>query len=152
MGSKEDRIIAEAREYINGGKTIAETAKSLGLSKRTFQLHLGKLESIDPELHAVVLDKKTSNQNAGRRLGGMLGKRSANYTLEEAQDMANRIVTQHLTYQEAEELYNIPSSSIYDMVHSSFISSDIKEELEMVAVENQRNASIDVIQRGSSKK
>ena len=55
MGSKEEQIIAEAKEYLNGGKTIADTAKSLGITKRTLQLHLGKLESIDPQLHALVL-------------------------------------------------------------------------------------------------
>lgn len=84
MGSKEEQIIAEARAYIDSGQTIADTAKSLGITKRTLQLHLGKLESIDAELYTLVLERKTSNQNAGRRLGGMIGKRGVTYTEEEA--------------------------------------------------------------------
>lgn len=152
MGSKEEQIIAEAKEYLNGGKTIADTAKSLGITKRTLQLHLGKLESIDPQLHALVLERKTSNQNAGRRFGGMHGKREETYTEEQAQEMAANIVSQHLTYREAEELYNIPSSTIYEIVHRNHVSQDTRDQLELIALENQRNSSIEVIQKGSSKR
>lgn len=152
MGSKEEQIIAEARAYIDSGQTIDDTAKSLGITKRTLQLHLGKLESIDPELHTLVLERKTSNQNAGRRLGGMIGKRGSTYTEEQAQAMAASIVSQHLTYREAEELYNIPSSTIYEMVHRNHVSQDTRDQLELIAMENQRNSSIEVIQKGSSKR
>ena len=152
MGSKEEQIIAEARAYINGGQTIADTAKSLGITKRTLQLHLGKLESIDAELHTLVLERKTSNQNAGRRLGGMIGKRGVTYTEEEAQMIANSIASQHLTYQKAEEIFCIPSSTIYEMVHRDHVSQDTRDQLELIAMENHRNSSIEVIQKGSSKR
>ena len=152
MGSKEEQIIAEARAYINGGQTIADTAKSLGITKRTLQLHLGKLKSIDAELYTLVLERKTSNQNAGRRLGGMIGKRGVTYTEEEAQMIANSIASQHLTYQKAEEIFGIPSSTIYEMVHRDHVSQDTRDQLELIAMENHRNSSIEVIQKGSSKR
>ena len=152
MGSKEEQIIAEARAYINGGQTIADTAKSLGITKRTLQLHLGKLESIDAELYTLVLERKTSNQNAGRRLGGMIGKREATYTEEEAQMIANSIASQHLTYQKAEEIFGIRSSTNHEMVDREYVSQDTRDQLELIAMENHRNSSIEVIQKGSSKR
>lgn len=152
MGKKEEQIIAEARAYIDSGQTLADTAKGLGITKRTLQLHLGKLESIDSELHALVLERKASNQNVGRRLGGMTGKREATYTVEEAQMIANSIASQHLTYQKAEEIFGIPSSTIYEMVHRNHVSQDTRDQLELIAMENNRNSSIEVIQKGSSKR
>ena len=35
-------IVKEAKEYVSNNKTVEETAKDLGISKRTLQLHFKK--------------------------------------------------------------------------------------------------------------
>lgn len=144
---KDENIIKEAYAYINNDKTVAETAEELGISKRTFQLHIKKLEIISPELHDLVLEKQKSNQNAGRRIGGAKGKRGVSYTEEEAQTIASEIISQHLTYQEAETIHGRPSSTIYDIVHSSYISLEMKDKLDITATENKIGSSIDAQKR-----
>lgn len=66
--------------------------------------------------------------------------------------IANSIASQHLTYQKAEEIFGIPSSTIYEMVHRDYVSQDTRDQLELIAMENHRNSSIEVIQKGSSKR
>ena len=87
-----DQIIQEAQTYLSGDKTIEETAKNLNISKRTLQLHLGKLDIIDPELHKLVLEKKESMQIKGRVKGGTIGKATPSYTKEEAEYVANEMI------------------------------------------------------------
>ena len=147
----EKQIIEEAKLYISNDKTISDTACDLGISKRTLQLHIKKLEAINPELYKLVLEKKESNQKAGRRIGGSKGKKGVTYTSEKALEVASEIVSQHLTYQGAEALYGMPSSTIYDMVHSDCVPLKVQEQLDLTAYENQRR-SVDEDREGHFRK
>ena len=75
-------IIHEAEEYVSNTKTVEETAADLGISKRTLQLHLKRLEQIDENLHKKVLEKQERAQKAGRVKGGQIGKSHSSYTKE----------------------------------------------------------------------
>ena len=44
MKVKEEIIINEAKVFLNGNMTIQETAETLGISKRTLQIHMKKLK------------------------------------------------------------------------------------------------------------
>ena len=59
----EKQIIEEAKLYISNDKTISDTACDLGISKRTLQLHIKKLEAINPELYKLVLEKSKMNDD-----------------------------------------------------------------------------------------
>jgi hypothetical protein len=93
-----DQIIQEAKTYISSDKTIEETAKDLKISKRTLQLHLGKLDAIDPELHKLVLAKKESMQIKGRIKGGTIGKATPSYTKEEAEHLVSYMKTRFVRF------------------------------------------------------
>lgn len=148
----DDIIINEAKQYINSDMTVSETAEFLGISKRTLQLHLKKLISIDPNLHELVLNKQKSNVIAGRSKGGSNGKRPPSYTKEEALFLANTIINNQMTYRDAEEKFNIPSSTIYDMTHSDYIDSELRDSLDIVAAANNRKISTDLYQESTRTK
>ena len=134
-----EQIIIEAKEYIGNDLTERETAEKLGISRRTLQLHLSKLGEIDPELHKLVLNKKESNLKAGRVKGGQIGKiTSPTYTKEEANIVANGIIRESYTYEEAAMTYGVPKSTIYEMVHSDFVPEETKMQLDIVAARNNR--------------
>lgn len=139
----ENKIIEEANVYLSNDKTIKETAKDLNISKRTLQLHLKKLEIIDENLYKLVLNKKASNQKDGRIKGGKVGKRGATYTEKEAINIAKTMVEKQLTYQEASLMFDIPTSTIYDIVHSDYIDLDTKLKLDLVSSANRVSQSLE---------
>lgn len=149
MTNEEERKIEEeAWEYINNDLTERETAEKLGISRRTLQLHLKKLASINQGLHNLVLKKKESNLKTGRIKGGQIGKIiGPTYTREEANIVANGIIRESYTYEEAAMIYGVPKSTIYEMVHSDFVSEETKMQLDLVAAHNNRikNAKRNII-------
>lgn len=140
-------IVREAQEYISNDLNEKETAEKLGISRRTLQLHLKKLEDIDSVLYNMVLMKKKSNIIAGRSKGGKLGKVVPTYTCEEANKVADEIIENSYTYMEAAEVFDIPKSTIFEMVHSDFIDENKKMKLDVVAIHNNRkkNAKRNII-------
>lgn len=149
MTNEEERKIEdEAWEYINNDLTERETAEKLGINRRTLQLHLKKLASINQGLHNLVLKKKESNIKTGRIKGGTIGKVTGpTYTREEANIVANGIIRESYTYEEAASVYGVPKSTIYEMVHSDFVSEETKMQLDLVAAHNNRikNAKRNII-------
>ncbi|MBQ9019415.1 MAG: hypothetical protein IJ097_03820 [Bacilli bacterium] len=143
-----DMIINEVNEYINNNLTVKETAEKLGISKRTFQLHLKKVKDLDLKLHNLVLKKQQKNIRNGRILGGKKGKVKPRYSMEEAVNMAYEIIKNELTYEEASLKFDIPKSTIYEMVHSSYISPEMKAMLELVAISNTKGVMVsDIVER-----
>lgn len=144
-------IEEEARTYIGSEMTVKETASYCGVSKRTLQLHLRKLEELNPELHKLVLKKQQRQIILGQKKGGSIGRRKPNYTPENATDMAEFLIKNQATYKEASEITGIPSSTIYDMTHSKYIPRELQEKLSMVAEANHRQLSTTEYLRGIKK-
>ena len=139
---KEEIIIREADEYIQNDLSILDTAKKLGISRRTLQLHLKALEGIDFRRYQLVLDKKKSNELAGRKMGAAIGKRGPTFTKDEAIFVAKKMVAEQMTYEEASIRFDMPTSTIYEMVHSSYISQELLDMLNIVADANRRGITI----------
>ena len=140
-------IISEAQEYISNNLTEKETADKLGISRRTLQIHLKKLGDIDPLLYNLVLMKKNRNVREGRIKGGKTGKATPTYTKEEANIVANGIISESYTYEEAAMVYGVPKSTIYEMVHSDFVDENTKMQLDLVAAHNnkKKNAKRNIV-------
>ena len=136
-----NQIEIEAKEYLKDDKTVAETAEIFGISKRTLQLHLKKLSEINPELHKLVLNKQKSNIIAGRIKGGTLGKRGVSYTQEEVTKIAEYMIHTQATYEEASNFFDIPTSTIHDMMRSPLLREEYKMQLEVVAEANRKKIS-----------
>ena len=134
-------IEEEALTYLQSDKTIKEVSIDLGISKRTLQLHIKKLQELNPNLYTLVLNKQKSNIIAGRIKGGENGKRPPSYTKEEANLLADLMIRNQLTYEEASLETGVPSSTIHDMVHSDFMESEKLHQLELIAMANKKGLS-----------
>lgn len=136
-----EKIIKEVKFYLENPYSVKEAAEKMGISRRSFQIHIQKLETIDPFLYQMVLDKQKSNMMAGRRMGGLKSKRGVSYTKEEAIFIANYMIDNHMTYRECEDYFQIPSSTLHDMLHSSYIPNEMKTQLDSLAFENKKNST-----------
>lgn len=136
-----EKIVNEVKFYLENPYSLKEAALKMGISRRSFQIHIKKLETIDPFLYQMVLEKQKSNMMAGRRMGGLKSKRGASYTKEEAITIAKYMIENHMTYRECEDYFQIPSSTLYDMMHSSYIPDEVKEQLDLLAFENKKSSN-----------
>ena len=144
----ENKILEEANFYLSSDKSLKEVAKELEISTKTLQLHIKKLEDIDINLYKLVRAKQ--KQIEAHIKGGSNGKRSASYTKEKAIYIAQEIISKQLTYKEAEEIYGIPKSTIYEMVHSKLVSEDLKTKLDITSSANIHKVSIEQYQEETS--
>jgi hypothetical protein len=135
-------IINEAFYYLENDVTIEQASKDLGISKRTLQLHLQKLESISPLTFALVKDKKLGNERRGKVKGGTLGKRGTTWTEEQALGVAQAMINGGLTYAEAESVLGIPSSTIHEMIHKGVKDPDTISLLYALTEANKRQMSV----------
>ena len=152
MEDKKERIIEEAKYYLKSDKTLKEVAEELHISLRTLQLHIQKLPEINNDLYSLVLNKQKAAQIAGRKIGGQKGKRTVSYSYEKAQEIKNLIISHQLTYQEASLCTGISTSTIYDMVHSDFISEDDKLKLDLIATANKKKITVEEYQERHRKR
>ncbi len=139
----EPKYLEEAQTYINSNKSLEETAKDLGISKKTLRIHLGKVAIMDPELHKLVLAKQQSQTKQGKITGGHISKATPKYTKDEAIKIAEEIVKRGYTYEQASKKFNIPKSTIYEMVHSPFVSKNLKNMLDAVAIANTKGLTVE---------
>jgi len=140
----DEQIIKEAERYLEEDITsIDEASSALGISRRTFQLHMKKLEEIAPETFLLVKAKKEANIVSGVKKGGETGKRGTTWTKEEAKDIAERMISGVMTYREAAEKTGIPSSTIHEMVHKGLDDAEISSLLYVLSEANRRGMSVE---------
>ena len=142
MANNED-ILREADYYLNNDVTIEQASSNLGISKRTLQLHMKKLESIAPDKFKLVQDKKENSVRQGRVVGGSIGKRNPVWSRDEAIVIAKRMVEENLTYEQAEKEFGIPKSTIYEMTHSNLKDEKIESLLYALAIANKKGTTLD---------
>lgn len=147
-----NKIIEEAKIYLNSNLTMSEAAKKIGVSKRTLQLHIQKLEDIDAVLYRQVLEKKAANQEAGRKAGGSIGKRERIHTKEEVIAFANMMINEQLSYDELASITSIPKSTLWELMHSDYIDDETRNKLDLVARANKGNKSVSEVIRGATRK
>jgi len=149
MASNED-IIREANYFLDNDVTVEQASRDLGVSKRTLQLHLKKLESIAPDTFRLVEDKKKANEKRGRVVGGTLGKRKPMWSEEDAKDAVQSMLDGQMTYRKAEEELGIPRSTLYEMTHSDEIDSETSSLLYTLSQANKRGLSVEEYSKRSS--
>lgn len=141
--ASDERILEEADYYLNNDVTIEQASTDLQISKRTLQLHLKKLEIIDPDKFKLVTDKKKNNERQGRIKGGTTGKRSATWTKEEAKAVAIQMIKEQMTYSEAEDKMGTPKSTIYEMVHKGIEDNYTQSLLFALSESNRRGITLE---------
>ena len=141
--TNDERILEEADYYLNNDVTIKQASSDLGISKRTLQLHLQKLESISPEKAKLVKDKKLASEKQGKIKGGSLGKRGPTWTKEQAMEIAEAMINKQMTNREAESAFGIPKSTIYEMTHKGIDDEMTESLLYGLAEANRKGIPLD---------
>lgn len=117
--TSDEEIIESGKYYLYNDVTMEEAGKHFGVSKKTFQLRIGKLLDISPALYKLVQEKKQNNLLLGVVKGGQNSK--PNITprnispkkIEKANFIADVIISGELTVREAETILKTPKSTIY---------------------------------------
>lgn len=150
--ANDEQILKEADYYLNNNVTIAQASVDLGVSKRTLQLHLQKLESIDQDKFKLVTDKKKSNERQGKIKGGTIGKRGSTWTDEKAKDAATYLITNDATIIEGAKAFGVPPSTFYEMINNADLDNETASLLYRLSEAHKRGMSIDQYDKFVSRK
>lgn len=140
MTEKEEKILQEAEYYLNNAVTMEQAANKFGISKKSFQVHMKKLEEICKDTFVLVQQKKQHNLNQGMIKGGKNGKPSKTsnnvdtkpYTLSELESiiLARKMIIYDWTLRKTEEKTGIPKSTIRENMTKERIGEDLYEDFE----------------------
>lgn len=131
----EEKIKYEA-EYIlySKNKTLEEIADELNISKRTLQNHINTLlPEIDKELYEKVRIKIDETSKLRNIKGGQTSKKNSSYTKEEIEYLCNEFTKafnnnnkeEIMSLREFAEKYNIPKSTLYDILTKYVTDNDL---------------------------
>lgn len=131
----EEKIKYEA-EYIlySKNKTLEEISDELNISKRTLQNHINTLlPEIDKKLYEKVRIKIDETSKLRNIKGGQTGKKHSSYTQEEIEYLCNEFTKafnnnnkeEIMSLREFVEKYNIPKSTLYDVLTKYVTDNDL---------------------------
>lgn len=131
----EERIKYEA-EYIlySKNKTLEEISDELNISKRTLQNHINTLlPEIDKKLYEKVRIKIDETSKLRNIKGGQTSKKNSSYTKEEIEYLCNEFTKafnnnnkeEIMSLREFAEKYNIPKSTLYDILTKYVTDNDL---------------------------
>lgn len=131
----EEKIKYEA-EYIlySKNKTLEEISDELNISKRTLQNHINTLlPEIDKKLYEKVRIKIDETSKLKNALGGQTSKKNSSYTKEEIEYLCNEFTKafnnnnkeEIMSLREFAEKYNIPKSTLYDILTKYVTDNDL---------------------------
>ena len=131
----EEKIKYEA-EYIlySKNKTLEEISGELNISKRTLQNHINTLlPKIDKKLYEKVRIKIDETSKLRNIKGGQTSKKNSSYTQEEIEYLCNEFTKafnnnnkeEIMSLREFAEKYNIPKSTLYDILTKYVTDNDL---------------------------
>ncbi len=150
----EDFIKEQANYYLENDVTMQQVANHFGFkSKKTIQVNMKKLSSIDPDLYKLVEDKKRGNLAIGMVKGGqngkptnMIGNTNKEKTIsdQDIKDIAELIIFYKWTLREAEENLGISKSTLYDNLSRERLGDDLYNRYSSTLEFNKMNTNKDV--------
>lgn len=142
-----EQLLEEANYYLNNDVTMSSAAKHFNICKKSFQIHMKKLEEIYPDTFKLVEKKKQQNLALGIIKGGKNGAPSKSltphstkkYTLskEEASILARKIIEADWSFRQAEGFTGIPKSTISDNLTRERLGNELYEELSIILNEHK---------------
>lgn len=134
------QILREAGFYLQDGKTIASTAAHFGVTEQTIINHFKRLPGIDSEIAAAVKAKSLEAQNNGRIRGGQNGSRKVVYTTEYVDELAVAFLNSNLSLSKFAKSIGWPKSTLYDVLTSPSLSSNLAAEVRQRFADNKSAA------------
>lgn len=135
-----EQLLEEANYYLDNEVTMADAANHFKICKKSFQLHMKKLEQIYPDTFKLVEMKKQNNLILGAIKGGKNGvptgrenfPKKHSITKEEAIILAEKIINFNWSLRETEHFMNIPKSTISDNLSEEILGKELYSELSNV--------------------
>ena len=130
-----NEAINEATYIINEKKTLNETSKVLGVSKKTLYNHFQKLKESKIEEHINLYNKLQKqlleNEKEGKKIGGSNSKVGKSRTWNEdiARKVAIIIIAENWSLREASEYFKIPKSTLFEMLNKGLTNEKNKNLL-----------------------
>ena len=142
----EERIKYEA-EYIlySKNKTLEEISDELNISKRTLQNHINTLlPEIDKKLYEKVRIKIDETSKLRNIKGGQTSKKNSSYTKEEIEFLCKEFTKafndnnkeEIMSLREFAEKYNIPKSTLYDVLTKYVTDNEVIDGTARLEVKN----------------
>ena len=156
MASNEE--IMEYAKYYLGNEEVSmkQSAEHFGISKKTFQVNMKKLESISPTTFKLVQEKKERNLKNGAVKGGQNGKptyvegvvRKTKYISDgDIVYIAMEIVKNKYTIREAEKIFKINRSTLHDNLTEERLGKELYSLIVETAQYNKANTNKDLKSR-----
>ena len=118
MNIERQRKILEVAKYIIENKaTINMTAEHFNLSTSSIKKYINNpenLQSIDMNIYNAVKETQQEIEAIGHYVGGKNGIREPKYTEFEALEIAETMIAESLTLEQASSKFNIPTSTLYE--------------------------------------
>ena len=135
MINMEEKIKYEAEYNLySKNKTLEEISDELNISKRTLQNHINTLlPEIDKKLYEKVRIKIDETSKLRNIKGGQTSKKNSSYTQEEIEYLCNEFTKafnnnnkeEIMSLREFAEKYNIPKSTLYDILTKYVTDNDL---------------------------
>ena len=135
---KKTKVLEVAKFIIEKTATIKMTADHFGMSTSSIKKYINNdLPEIDEDIYNKVKIVQGNLEEYGRITGGMNGKREPKYTEFEALEIAEIMLANQMTLDEASAYFGMPRSSIYDKV-TSIKDKELVEEIQRLFENNKR--------------
>ena len=132
MNIERQRKILEVAKFIIENKaTINMAAQQFNLSTSSIKKYINNLEnlqSIDMEIYKEVKEVQKEIESIGHYVGGKNGIRGPQYTEFEGLEIAETMIAEGLTLEQASTRFNIPKSTLYETL-KRIDDEEVEEEL-----------------------
>ena len=124
---------------IDYNTTIEYASLKFGISESIIKKYITNLKRENSDLYQKYIFNKEKRTKLFNSVGGKTGKRESKYSEFEALEIAETMISSSLTLKEASEIFQIPTSTIYEMLNK--IDDDqLQKELEELYQYNKSTA------------
>jgi len=131
---RKTKILEVAKYIIENKATINMAAEHFNLSTSSIKKYINNpenLQSIDMDIYNAVKETQKEIEAIGNYVGGKNGIREPKYTEFEALEIAETMIAESLTLEQASSKFNIPTSTLYETL-KRINDEKIEEELKIL--------------------
>ena len=138
---KRTKVLEVAKFIIENTATIQMTADHFGMSTSSIKKYINNdLKAIDESTYNSVKIVQQNLIELGNITGGKTGKRGPKYTDSEILKIAEEILKDRMTLDEASERFGVSRSTIYDRI-TSIKDPEIRRSLEVLFKKNKQESA-----------
>ena len=138
---KKQKVLEVAKYIIEKTATIQMTADHFGMSTSSIKKYINNdLKDIDEDIYNKVKLVQKNLEEYGRLAGAKTGKRGPKYTDFEALEIAETMIANQMTIEEASEYFGMPRVSLYESI-KRVDNQEIKTNLELSFKKNKQDSA-----------